>query len=208
MKYSVHYSFKTELQSARKTVKDFEWCKKNGYKVKLPKGINERSPRSALYSAVKKDFLSNRIKINKIKVKVKALLIEHKSEIDNFFSNFGYRVPSLVNIYFTNYGTGGSYVLPNKVIVFFKDSAGWVVRMVIHETIHLIIEEPFIKKYKLNHWEKEAVVDAFFSSFLLKNISQEYFFQPQTRNVRLRYLNKLKFKKRASLVKRGSRRQC
>ena len=62
-------------------------------------------------------------------------------------------------IYLTKYGVGGSYNLPNSIIVNIKYKYSFgLLHTVFHEMLHLIIH-PWITEYKISHWRKEKVVD-------------------------------------------------
>ena len=70
----------------------------------------------------------------------------------------------------TKYGTGGSYNLPNTVIinVSFNYNLG-LLRTIMHEIIHLSIQK-YIDEYKIGQWQKERIVDLFFIKNFPKRI--------------------------------------
>lgn len=41
-----------------------------------------------------------------------------------------------------------------------------VMKSFLHEIVHIGIKEAIVKKYKLNHWEKERLVDLICSQYL------------------------------------------
>ncbi len=65
-------------------------------------------------------------------------------------------------VFLTSYGTGGSYELPNIVVMNIcnRDQDRLVI-ILFHEIIHLNIES-FIQKYSIPHWYKERIVDLFY----------------------------------------------
>ncbi len=65
-------------------------------------------------------------------------------------------------VFLTSYGTGGSYELPNIVIMNIRNrDQDRLVVILFHEIIHLSIES-FIQKYAIPHWYKERIVDLFY----------------------------------------------
>lgn len=70
-------------------------------------------------------------------------------------------------IVLTKYGSGGSYNIPDTVILNLnvknKTERNFFITM-IHEMIHLSIEE-LIRKYRLSQWQKERIVDLTLAQF-------------------------------------------
>ena len=57
---------------------------------------------------------------------------------------------------------GGSYNLPNTVIINLNNSFNiGMLKTIIHEIIHLSIQK-YIDEYKIGQWQKERIVDLFF----------------------------------------------
>lgn len=62
----------------------------------------------------------------------------------------------------TSYGVGGSYDIPNTVVMnVYQRAHDRLATILFHEMIHLSIE-PFIQKYSVAHWYKERLVDLFY----------------------------------------------
>ena len=66
----------------------------------------------------------------------------------------------------TRYGSGGNYDADDRAIMIrvasggkFKGTYRDPLETIVHEMMHLGIEEKIVKKFKLTHWEKERVVD-------------------------------------------------
>jgi len=78
----------------------------------------------------------------------------------------------VIKIFLTNYGVGGSYKLPNEIILKFPFKKG--AKGVAHEIIHLLIQEDVIK-YKISHWEKERIVDLILHSREFAFLDYNYF---------------------------------
>jgi len=82
----------------------------------------------------------------------------------NFHNLWGFKIFPKYEITLTLYGPGGSYnAETGKVII--KTRKGGMLKKhclactVIHEIVHIGIEQNIVKKYSLSHWEKERLVD-------------------------------------------------
>ncbi len=176
----MHYTLESEVHYVKKMVLQAPWFKRNDYNIRLPNGIGDDSNEKNIYSAVSREFTHKKREFNVIRYALRKEIKKHQKVLDTFFMNFDYPLPKNIHVYFTMYGPGGSYYPPNKIIVVLKDSIEWILKMIIHESIHLIIEEPFIKKNNIRHWEKEALVDMLCMDSALKNLNLHYQKQPQT----------------------------
>ena len=87
---------------------------------------------------------------------------------DDFLNKLaGLRLPmqSEYIVVFTKYGVGGSYGLPNTIQINFNyPIEKETIAITLHEIIHLTIEE-LIKKYRIDHWKKERLVDLIYGKF-------------------------------------------
>lgn len=61
-------------------------------------------------------------------------------------------------IYLSPFGTFGSYKVPTVVYVNIQRESQEIAKTILHEIIHLIVEDEVIE-LKLGHDEKEALVD-------------------------------------------------
>jgi hypothetical protein len=105
-------------------------------------------------------------------------------EIDSAFSKSGLKFQEEYKIYLTKYGTGGSYNLPNTVIInvtfSFKIK---IIQLIIHEMIHLAIEEDILK-YEIGQAQKERIVDLFFiKNFPRRVFTQNVYMSMDTENI-------------------------
>jgi hypothetical protein len=108
-------------------------------------------------------------------------------EIKNSFSKSSILAQDEYIIYFTKYGTGGSYNLPNTVII--NLNRRWEVGMlktIIHEIIHLAIEKDILE-YKIEQWQKERIVDLFF----IKNFSRRVYIQNVYNSINTEKINQI-----------------
>lgn len=100
---------------------------------------------------------------------------EMKESIDTLRKlneEWGFKLPKDYSILLTKYGGSGSYGYVNDSITYNiaqrDNSKNTFIRVVLHEAMHIGIEESIIRKYKLTHLEKERVVD-----LMCKNIYAE-----------------------------------
>lgn len=93
--------------------------------------------------------------------------------------NWGFEIFPRYTIALTLYGPGGSYH-PSISTIRIKTAPQAVPlrapETIIHETVHMGIEENIVQKYKLAHWEKERLVDLICSLYL-KEIVPDYCIQ-------------------------------
>lgn len=196
MELNIKFGIDFELRRVKDTLVKLKWYNSNGYKPKLPEGINKDSSEEEIKNQITKEFNKKRYgnaanQINSDFLKIEKPFSEKLKEV------FGKDIQMDFIIYLTNYGTGGSYNPPNKVIFNINNKKGF--KTVIHEIVHLIIE-PKIQEYKVQHWEKERTVDLILNSkefsFLnynfwqgnynnvekyLDNLFNSYFFKDQNK---------------------------
>ena len=67
----------------------------------------------------------------------------------------------------TKYGNGGGYGTPSSVQLRFEQPRS-VTHTLAHEIVHLTIEH-LIKKYQIDHWTKERIVDLVMNKFFPDN---------------------------------------
>ncbi len=149
-----------ELSRIKNTINKLDWYNSQGYKPRFPKGITNKSSEEEIKNQIKKEFKEDDYKVvaNEISSnfsKISELLFNKLKEI------FNKEIPKEFIVYLTNYGVGGSYKLPNMIILNInsKNSSNTI----IHEIIHLIIMDK-ITEYKIQHWEKERIVDLILNS--------------------------------------------
>ncbi|MEW6262821.1 MAG: hypothetical protein AB1641_07065 [Thermodesulfobacteriota bacterium] len=80
---------------------------------------------------------------------------------------WGFHLPRQYSIRLTLYGPGGSYDSKTGNIIILTTKEGMFKRgknpleTILHEAVHIGIEDPIVKKYGLSHWTKERIVDQF-----------------------------------------------
>lgn len=98
-------------------------------------------------------------------------------------SKWGFFIPNQYTIMLTLYGTGGSYD-PKKGMIFLKTTReGHFARSsnplntVIHEAVHIGIENIIAKRFDLSQWTKERIVDQLMVHYFL-DLCPDYEMQP------------------------------
>lgn len=96
-------------------------------------------------------------------------------------NNWGFKTFPQYKILLTKYGVGGSYNETNGSIIlllsrFEKWSENEIQSTLVHEMVHLGIEESIIERYGLTQWEKERLV-YLICTFYFNDISPDYSMQ-------------------------------
>jgi len=199
MKFELSYKLENEIQFAKNVIAKLDWFLENGYRPRVPKGIDKNSSIEELESVVRGDFIVSEKIFMTIEKELTELLDRHEVAINKFFANFEYDVPENIKVYFTSYGNGGSYYVPNGMSILITNSILDILRIIIHETIHLIIEKPFIRENKIPHFQKEMVVDILCRSSLLADVIKDSKIQKVSEKIPRELIEKLRFKNRESL---------
>jgi hypothetical protein len=94
-------------------------------------------------------------------------------KIAAFHENWGFKLMPQYEIILTLYGPGGNYNSVTGQVIIKTTTDGtfscWqnnVATTIIHEIVHIGIEENIVHKYKLTHNEKERLVDLICSNYL------------------------------------------
>jgi len=99
----------------------------------------------------------------------------------NFHNLWDFKIFPKYEITLTLYGPGGSYNGETGKIIIKTRKDGTFERhcqacTIIHEIVHIGIEQNIVKKYNLDHWEKERLVDLI-CSLCFKKYLPEYTMQ-------------------------------
>lgn len=166
MKINIKTQFSIAFESRRifHTLRKLDWFNKNGYSINLPKGIrptDRRFNQRHIKEAVLEDYKMS--EYEKIGKDIKNKWGKLTDKLTKGLATIDLKPKSLYKVYLTKYGVGGSYNLPNIIIVNFSSkTTSEVLKTIIHEIIHLLIE-PLIVKFKIDHWSKERIVDLILS---------------------------------------------
>jgi hypothetical protein len=163
-------------------LQQYDFYIKNGYTISLPDAqsfqsylekakthtLNTREFNS-FYTVFSKEIFS----VDKYKNGYKAVLerVDAANQAVPTFQRYntlwGFKNPDKIKIKLTLYGPGGSYDPRSATITMMTTPAGTFKRgidpldTILHETVHIGIEECIAQKYGLTHWEKERLVDQF-----------------------------------------------
>ncbi len=155
----IDYSIDSEIDRVKYTLSKLDWYKEKGYKIKIP-DIDTNTTTKDIEIAVTKDFTEYENEYRFYKDRLQQLWRE-------FFPNFiKIKEDSKLNfldsytVLLTRYGTGGSYNsdLGTIDLRFTERNIDSIFGTILHEIIHIAVE-PFIKKYNIDHWKKERLVD-------------------------------------------------
>ena len=177
-KIKIIYNKELDVQRVINTIKKIDWFVENKYEYKkfsFPKVLDVEKLKNYSDKEIENAVISEYDE--EIYKKNETFLVNNwgkiLEEIKNSFSRSSILVQDEYIIYFTKYGTGGSYNLPNTVII--NLNKRWNVGMlgtIIHEIIHLAIEKDILE-YKIEQWQKERIIDLFF----IKNFSRRVYIQ-------------------------------
>ena len=116
-----------------------------------------------IIDSIENEYLDNS---NKIYKRVEQEILSGwdivSEKIEKVSNKMGVIFPDELEIQLTCYGMGGSYHLPNKIILLAIKFN--LIATIVHETIHLVIEDS-IQKYNIGQAQKERMVDLFMSKY-------------------------------------------
>jgi hypothetical protein len=156
------YSEESEVSRVDDTYSRRNFFLEHGYSVSLPKNVNFDN-----YTEFTKEEVKEIIKEEMDADRAAAVSDEIQSEWEknedifrDFFLTLSTDIPKDYTIIFTQYGVGGSYNPPNRIIINISEKATPnPFQTFIHEAIHCLIEKSIVQKYKLTQAEKESIVD-------------------------------------------------
>lgn len=165
------YSLNLEVQRVVYTLKKIDWYINRGYKVNLPLKLEQTRieviDKKHIRNLLQEEYRLNNYRSVIFGVKKRwdkvsnTLMIQSQKTGLNFAKEY--------IIFLTKYGVGGSYKLPNKIVInFHSRKAPYILETIIHEIIHLSIED-IISKFNIDHWEKERLVDLIFLKMFPKS---------------------------------------
>ena len=170
------YGLDSEVQRVQNTLDDLKWLKENKYRYSLPvfQSEPEKVSNEEIQNSVKKEYSTVEFKI--AEEAVRSAWEEKWTKIEKIQNTIiGADKLDHIKIVFTRYGTGGSYRIPNRIVINLQGKIPeYLIKTVIHECIHLMIEN-LILKNKVAHWHKERIVDLimdreFESAFKMQNV--------------------------------------
>ncbi len=156
----IEFGIEYELKRVNYTLAKLDWFDSQGYRTRLPEGITKESSEDEIKHQIANEFDEKKYK--KLADQIGADFATVSTQLFKTLREvFGQDIPETFCVYLTTYGVGGSYNLPNTVIFNINNTRGY--KTIIHEIIHLLIENQIIK-YNVQHWEKERIVDLILNS--------------------------------------------
>jgi hypothetical protein len=173
MELEIIFSKESEVARIKHTINRFGWYKEKGYRINLPGKIKEFIDQGniptdeEILDIVSKEFDPKQYEEKKRELELKFQ--EKKGGFEQNIGTLGLPLQPIYRILLTKYGVGGSYFLPNTVLINFNyPNVRDILTNTLHEIIHLTIEE-VIQKYKTEHWAKERIVDLTYEKFFPEN---------------------------------------
>ena len=177
-------SAETEAEYIWRTIQDIKFFEEHNYQVSLPNGklieeLKEKAKSGELTNGdydklemyikksvyKKEDYLNGYRKIQK----EEELILKMINQIDASDFKWNFKEFDSYQVNLTLYGPGGSYNPDEGSILIFTTPGGQFknyqnpVNTIIHEIVHIGIEESIISKYNVPHALKERIVDTFVS---------------------------------------------
>jgi hypothetical protein len=177
-KLIIIYNKEYDTQRVLNTIKKLDWYVENKYNLKnisFPKTLDVTKLKDysekEITNAIISEYNENLYRDNELFLNdnwEKASI-----EIESAYTKSGLLCQEEYRIFLTKYGMGGSYDLPNTVIINLSNSSKLsMLKTIIHEIIHLAIEGDILK-YKIGQAQKERIVDLLF----VKNFPRRVFIQ-------------------------------
>lgn len=164
------FSEEYETQVVEKTLSELPWLKEQGYTVHLPEVLaakiahRETPTTEEISSAVASEYRSEEYETKATEVAEAWEL--YQEDFLQKLATLGLPVQDSYLVRLTKYGVGGAYHPPNSIDAMIHDVGSKdVVATLIHETIHLTIENLIEEFHIGEHWAKERIVDLIFGKF-------------------------------------------
>jgi hypothetical protein len=156
MSLVIKFGAEFEIDRIRFTLNKLNWYKSKGYKPILPSEVSFNN----IEEVVRREF--DKSKYEKVARKIR----EEFSKVEAGFTkrleqNFREKIPKNFEVVLTKYGVGGSYKLPNKIILNIAGNQAnkSLLDVLKHEIVHLLVEKD-VRKQKLSHKGKEKLAEA------------------------------------------------
>lgn len=181
MKFRIIYAMDLEIKRVQETVQKLSWYKENKYTISLPNGLKEGIIYEDIFNSVDSEYSDSLYHSTALKIQLELKKENVENQLRDMFLKFELSLPQEIIIQLTRYWTKWSYNPPNEIILHLEQKRS-LISVILHETIHLLIH-PYIEKYTISHWHKEALVD-----FLFKQTFPELSFQ---QSIKENYMNNI-----------------
>jgi len=170
----------SETNYVWRTIIDIDFFEKNGYSIGLPTGsiIEQLKSKARAKKLTDKDYANLKIFMkdsvyNKVDYRLGYKAVMQRVDLLNRMINtlynsiydWEFKRFDVYNINLTLYGPGGSYNPDKGEVLIYTTSKGGFKQYInpaytiIHEIVHIGIQESLIEKHKVSHAMKERIVD-------------------------------------------------
>ncbi len=175
VKLDFTYDIENEARRVIYTLGKRDFYVEHGYAPKIPNGLTTRDMADVnkITKIIAKEM--NHATVDLFINDIKIWWDEHQDTVLKGLEGLNCDIPTEINILITQYGVGGSYNPPQKIIMNIHNVHN-PHNTLVHEFVHCIIEIPIINKLNIVHEDKERLVDY----FLINNFSKlfpEYAYQ-------------------------------
>ncbi|MEL6867482.1 MAG: hypothetical protein AAFP19_23860 [Bacteroidota bacterium] len=171
-----------EATSIWRTINDIEFLEQQGYRIHLPdhdviQSLMAKSKAkqfgnedfATIYNALESGIYDKRKydaalkKVQAQEALINTLIKRIKSEKESW--DWPFQTFEPYDVVFTLYGTGGSYNPENGQVTLFTNEEGKFmnyenpINTIMHEIVHMGIEQSIVQNYQLPHGLKERIVD-------------------------------------------------
>lgn len=162
----INFSLEFEQLRVQDTFEKITWFREHGYNPRFPgnkkiSDINVAQGLDELISLVKTEY--DEKYFSEVARNIESQwqwFVEHWAESPLNDTDLVFN--GVYEIFLTSYGVGGSYEVPNAVVVNIRmREQDRLPNIIFHEIIHLSIEQ-LIQEYSIPHWYKERLVDLFY----------------------------------------------
>ncbi len=171
-----------EASSIWRTIYDIEFFEKQGYEINLPdnkridslivkskNGTFNNLDYSSIYELLKSEVFNNndyQLAFKRVEEREQLInrIIQQIDSLKNIW-NWDFKIFEAYTVVFTLYGSGGSYDPATGTVILFTTKEGNFKKYkdpsctIIHEIVHIGIEESIVQQYNLPHSLKERIVD-------------------------------------------------
>ena len=210
----VQPTIEQEATSIWRTINDYSFLEKQGYKINLPKHalIDALIAKSKNGNFASEDFekiyslLETKFFDGENYKKAKQKVVDQTNLLNEFLDiidagksqwDWQFKMFKQYKIVFTLYGTGGSYDPDGGVVTLLTNKEGGFLKYenpaytIIHEISHMGMEYALVQEYNLSHGLKERLVDTFVL-LMFKEKLPKYKIQNMGDSTIDNYLNKQK----------------
>ncbi|MFA5247993.1 MAG: hypothetical protein WC415_01970 [Patescibacteria group bacterium] len=172
--FDIKYDEKIIIKEMTEVVESLDFFKKNNIRIYFPfedKNITEE----VIVSQLEKDKIENNP--DQILKEVDDFLKINEDEIKSLLERYNdkFLINKQFKVFLNYYGCDGYYYFPDTIVVNLRHKAEYIAETIIHEMIHLLIED--LQKNSDYSKENEQEVDCIFVESGLKKIFKDYLVQ-------------------------------